>query len=181
MPNGQQQVIGADNQHGFIVFKDSKKNIVMVYYGLNFYDSAPLDKNSFEFKHMLGKLYVAGIKVKTLIDNFGFSYPTYQRWGEAIRSGDEERIYCAFSGQGGKHKKLTAEIIAFITHSFKYVYKRNKYSYSKEIRQDVKDVFGVRLTSECIRPLLGKLKEFFKENSGLSEAEKKRIYKSFLS
>jgi transposase len=180
MPQGLQLVIGADSQHSFSVYKDTNSNIVKVYYGMSFYDSASMDKDSFEYKYLLGRLYISGIRVKTLIQHFGFSYPTYKRWGDAIRSGNEERIYIAFSGQGGKHKKLTPDIIAFITHDFGHVYKRNKYSYSKEIRKDIKEVFGKELSAELIRPLLGKLKEAFQKKSGLSEAEKKRIYKSHL-
>lgn len=180
MPQGLQLVFGADSQNGFSVYKDAGNNIVKVYYGMSFYDSAPMDKDSFEYKYLLGKLYIAGIKVKTLIEHFGFSYPTYKRWGDAIRSGDEERIYIAFSGMGGKHKKLTPDIIAFITHDFGHVYKRNKYSYSQELRQDIKDVFGKELSAELIRPLLGKLKKAFQKKGSLSEAEKKKIYKSHL-
>lgn len=141
MPQGLQLVIGADSQHSFSVYKDTSSNIVKVFYWMSFYDSASMDKDSFEYKHLLGRLYISGIRVKTLIEHFGFSYPTYKRWGDAIRSGAEERIYIAFSGQGGKHKKLTPDIIAFISHGFEHVYKRNKYSYSQDIRQDIKEVF----------------------------------------
>ena len=117
---------------------------------------------------------------KSLIKHFGFSYPTYQRWGEALKSGDMERIYWAFSGQGGGAKKLKPDIIAFIIHDFEHVYPRNKYSYSKEIRQDVKDVHNVELSAECIRPLIKDLKESWRKNQKLSEAEKKSIYKTYL-
>ena len=71
--------------------------------------------------------------------------------------------------------------MAFIVHSFGPAYARNKYSYSKEIRQDVKDVLNVSLSAESIRPLLGKLKTAWLEKQGLGEAEKKSIYKSCLA
>ena len=119
-----QLVIGADGPNSFTVYTDTKNNLVKVYYGLNFFDSATIDKDSFEYKYLLGRLYNSGIKVKTLIEHFGFSYPTYKRWADAIKSGNDERIYIAFSGLGGKHKKFTPEIIAFITHSFAHIYKR---------------------------------------------------------
>jgi transposase len=180
MSKGMQLVIGADSRNSFTVFKDSEKNLVKVYYGMAFFESAPLDKGSFEYKYLLAKLYNSGIKVKELIHHFGFSYPTYKRWGDALKSGDEERIYVTFSGQGGKHRKLTADIIAFIIHDFGHVYKRNKYSYSQEIRQDIKEVFGKELSSELIRPLLNELKGAFQKKGKLSEEEKKRIYKSQL-
>jgi len=180
MPQGMQLVIGADGRNSFSVYKDIENATIKVYYGMNFYDSAPIDRNNFEYKYLLGRLYNSGIKVKNLIGHFGFSYPTYKRWGDAIKSGDEERIYVAFSGMGGKHKKLTADIIAFVTHDFAHVYKRNKYSYSQEIRQDIKEVFGKELSAELLRPLFGKLKESFLRKGKLTEQEKKRIYKSRL-
>lgn len=180
MPKGMQLVIGADGPNSFTVYRDNENNKVKVYYGMGLYDSVIMDKDSFEFKYLLGKLYKSGVKVKTLINEFGFSYPTYKRWGDAIDSGDDNRIYVAFSGMGGKHRKLTPEIIAFVTHDFGLVYARNKYSYSQEIRQNIKEVFDKELSAELIRPILAKLKVSYRENGGLPEEEKKRIYKSFL-
>ncbi len=60
------------------------------------------------------------------------------------------------------------------------MYKRNKYSYSKELREDVNDVFDVELSAECVRPLLTKLKTSFHQKQGLTEEQKKTIYKSYL-
>lgn len=180
MPEGLQLVLGADNKNGFTVYKDTKNNKLRVYFGNGLFELVENDKNNPELKLLLARLYNSGIKVKTLIEHFGFSYPTYKHWGDALKSGDEERLYFALSGQGGGNKKLSPEIISFITHDFGHVFRRNKYSYSKEIRQDLKEVFNIEISSECIRPLLGKLKKAYHENQGLSEEEKKRIYKDYL-
>ncbi len=179
MPEGLQLILGADQSNNFTVYKDTKNNKVHVYFGLGLFEVVDNYKDNPELKLLLARLYNSGVKVKTLIEHFGFSYPTYKRWGDALRSGDEERIYWAFSGQGGG-KKLKPDIIAFIIHGFAHVYPRNKYSYSKEIRQDIKDVFGIDLSAECIRPLLGKLKKAYQTRQNLSEEEKKSIYKSYL-
>ena len=52
MPQGLQLVFGADSQNGFSVYKDTGINTVKVYYGMNFYDSSPMDKDSFEYKYL---------------------------------------------------------------------------------------------------------------------------------
>ncbi|MFW6249451.1 MAG: hypothetical protein ACOC4J_06765, partial [Bacteroidota bacterium] len=135
-------------------------------------------KDNAELKFMLARLYNAGVKVKSLIEHFGYSYPTYKQWGEALKSGDAEKIYLAFSSQGG-NKKLTPDIILFIIHDFSHVYPRNKSSYSKEIREDIKDVYGIDISAECIRPTLKMLKEKYHSKEGLTE-EAKKIYKSYL-
>ncbi len=180
MATGLQLILGADEKNNFTLYKDSKSNKVHIYFGIGLYETVENDKRNPELKLLLARLSNSGVPIKTLIEHFGFSYPTYKRWGDALKSGDEERIYYALSGRGGGNKKLSPEIVSFITHSFAPVYSTNKYSYSKEIRQDIKDVFNVELSSECIRELLGKLKKVWQKKQKLSEAEKKSIYKSYL-
>ncbi len=180
MPEGLQLIIGANEKNDFTLYKETNSKKIHVYFGFGLYEIVEDKKDNPELKLLLARLYNAGVKVKTLIEHFGFSYPTYKRWGEALKSGDEEKIYYAFGGQGGG-KKLKPDIVAFIVHDFGHVYRRNKYSYSQEIRQDVKEVFGITLSSETARPLLNKLKEAYKKDGGLSEGEKKSIYKTYLA
>jgi hypothetical protein len=180
MPEGLQLIIGSDSKNNFTVYKDTKENKYQVYFGISLFEVVENNKNNPELKLLLARLYNSGVKVKTLIKHFGFSYPTYKHWGDALKSGDEERLYWALSGQGGGGKKLKPEVVAFIIHDFGHVYPRNKYSYSQEIRQDIKDVYQIELSAECIRPLLGKLKNAYLEKQGLSEEEKKSIYQRFL-
>jgi len=179
MPEGLQLIIGANEKNDFTLYKETNSKKIHVYFGFGLYEIVEDKKDNPELKLLLARLYNAGVKVKTLIEHFGFSYPTYKRWGEALKSGDEERIYYAFSGQGGG-KKLKPDIVAFIVHDFEQVYRHNKYSYSQEVRQDIKEVFGITLSSETTRPLFNKLKAACKIDGGLSEGEKKNIYKTHL-
>ena len=181
MPEGLQLIIGADENNNFTVYKGKDDNKVHIYFGMGLYEVVENNKRNPELKLLLARLYNSGVKVKTLIEHFGYSYPTYKHWGDALKSGDEDRIYWAFSGRGQGGKKLKPEVVAFIVHTFGLVYARNKYSYSKEIRKDVKDVLKVSLSAETIRPLLGKLKTAYHEKHGLTKAEKKSIYKSYLA
>ncbi len=180
MATGLQLILGADEKNSFTVYKNIKSNKIHIYFGIGLFETVENDRKNPELKLLLARLYNSGVPTKTLIEHFGFSYPTYKRWGDALKSGDEERIYHALSGRGEGNRKLSPEIVAFIIHSFDYVYSTNKYSYSKEIRQDIKDVFDVELSSECVRALLGKLKKAWQKKQKLSAEEKKSIYKSYL-
>ncbi len=180
MPEGLQLILGADNKNEFTIYKDFKDNKIHVYFGNGLFEVVENCKTNPELKLLLARLYNSGVKVKTLIDHFGFSYPTYKHWGDALKSGDKERLYYALSGQGGGNKKLKPDVVAFIIHDFGHIYPRNKYSYSSEIRQDLKEIFDIELSSECIRPLLGKLKKTYQEKQSLSEEQKKSIYTNYL-
>ena len=136
MPEGLQLILGANESNNFTVYKETNSNEIHVYFGLGLFEVVENDKNNLELKLLLARLYNSGVKVKTLIEHFGFSYPTYKHWGDSLKSGDKERIYYAFLGQGGGAKKLKPDIIAFIIHNFEHVYPRNQYSYSKAPQND---------------------------------------------
>nr|NQU92992.1 hypothetical protein [Bacteroidota bacterium] len=175
-----QTIIGIDKRNPlFTIFKDTEKKEIHIYYGGLLHEVIEDKKDSPELKLMLARLYNAGVNVRKLIENFGYSYPTIKRWGEALKSGNPERLYHALSGQGTR-KKLTPEIISFVIHDFEHVYARNKYSYSSEILRDIKKVYKISLSSESLRPLLSNLKISYSKKNGLSEEEKKRTYKSLL-
>ena len=175
-----QLVIGIDKRNPlFTVFKNIERNEIHIYYGGILHEVIEDKKDSPELKLMLARLYNAGVNLRILIENFGYSYPTIKRWGDALKSGNAEKLYHALSGQGAT-KKLTPEIVSFVVHDFEHVYARNKYSYSQEIRTDIKKVYKLDISTESLRHLLGELKNSFNQKKGLGEAEKKRIYKSFL-
>ncbi len=174
-----QMVIGVDKRNPlFTIFRDLVRKEIQIYYGGALYEVISDNKEDPQFKIMLARLYNGGVCVTKLVENFGYSYPTIRRWGEALKSGDNERLYYALAGRSG-HKKLNPEIISFIIHDFEHIYPRNKYTYSKEIRSDIKQVFKITISAECIRPLLGELKMTYHKKLGLSEEEKKKIFQMY--
>lgn len=175
-----QHILGVDKRNPlYTIFRDTKKKEIHIYYGGILYEVISDNKDNGEYKLMLARLYNAGVKVSSLIENFGYSRPTIQRWGNALKSGDPERIYYALSGQGGR-KKLTPEIISFAIHDFEHIYSTNKYSYSQEIRKNIKKIYNVDVSAESLRPIFSELKSAYQSHGGLSKAEKKRIYKNQL-
>ncbi len=159
METNLQAIIGTDkkNPH-FTVFKNLKEKTIDVYFGSALFSAVADTPNNPNLKLLIAQLFSTGIKKKSLTEHFGYSYNAMKRWSDALNTGDPEILVKALSGQGA-HKKLNTEIKSFVTHSFKYIYKTNKYTYSKEIREDVKEVFNVELSREVLRPLFNELKK----------------------
>ncbi len=160
-PHSLQRIIGIEEgKHMISVLKNPDKKSLDIYHGFVFWDSCPDDKEHPKFKFLVGSLYTAKVKLKFITKEFGISGNTVRKWAKAINSRDPEEITKAFKGRGA-NSKMTDEIRAFIEYSFTTVYKRNKYSYSKEIIDDVKDVFKVSFSSETLRPIFNELKVKF--------------------
>lgn len=70
---------------------------------------------------------------------------------------------------GNSNLKLTIEIKSFVSHQFKNIYPTNKYTYSKIIRENIEDVFKVKVSSEILRPLFNELKTTYKEKAPLKK------------
>ncbi len=175
-----QHLLGVDKRDPlYTIFRDTEKQEIHIYYGGILYEVISDNKDNGEYKLMLARLYNAGVNVSRLIEKFGYSRPTIQRWGKALKSGDAEKLYHALSGQGAR-KKLTPEIISFVIHDFEHIYPTNKYSYSQQIRKNIKKVYNVEISAESLRPIFSELKSTYQGKGILTEAEKKRIYKAQL-
>lgn len=175
-----QMIIGIDKRNPlFTIYRDANNAKVYIYYGAILHEVIDDKKDNPELKLMLARLYNAKVSVKSLIANFGYSYPTLRRWGLALKSGDTEKLLLALSGQGAK-KKLTPEIISFAIHDFGHVYPRDKYKYSSTIIKDIKKVYKVSLSPETLRPLFAELKSSYNKDKMLAEETKKKIFKAYL-
>ena len=128
-----------------------------VYFGLALLERIKSGADSFTYKNLVGRLYNADIKRINLVKAFGHPLSTIQRWGDAVKSGDAEKMAKAFAGQG-KAPRMTSEIGRFIRSEFRRIYPGNPYSYSKHIIDRVEHVFGERFSSETLRPLFNEEK-----------------------
>jgi hypothetical protein len=128
-----------------------------VYYGAELLEVVPEDRRHPAFKLLVARLYNAGVKVSALQGSFKVDPKTMQRWGQALQSGDAERLVRALAGRGG-HRKLTPEIGSFVRVRFAQIYDQSRAGYSQQLRAEIQRVFGVRLSGECLRPLLKSLR-----------------------
>jgi hypothetical protein len=99
--------------------KDSKE--LHVYFGLALLERVKSGSDSFTYKNLVGRLYNAEIKRINLVKAFGHPLSTIQRWGDAVKSGDVERMTQAFAGQGTA-PRMTKEIERFVRSEFRRIY-----------------------------------------------------------
>lgn len=128
-----------------------------VYYGAELLEVVPEERQHPAFKLLVARLYNAGIKGVALQRSFRVDRKTMQRWGRALQSGEAEQLVRALAGRGG-HRKLTPEIQSFVRVRFPEIYQQSRAGYSQRLRTEIQRVFGVRLSGECLRPLLKALR-----------------------
>ncbi len=159
-----QEILGTDKRNPvFTVFRNQKTDCLHVYYGFELFEIIPNNKNDPQYKLTVARLYNAGINAVKLKEAFGTDRKTMSNWGDALKSEDPERLIRVLAGrQAGR--KLTTEIRAFVGMRFPSIYKENTYSYSKQIREEIEEVFDCKLCSETIRPLIHELKKQLNEN-----------------
>lgn len=167
-----QQILGTDKRNpSFTICRDVEAGCLQVYYGGEIFEKVPDDRNDPQYKMMVARLYNAGVNAVKLKEAFGADRKTMQCWGDALKSGDPEKLVRVLAGRQA-HRKLTAEIRAFVRMRFPAVYRENPSSYSKQIRAEIADVYGEDLCPETLRPLLKELKDQINGGSG-GEDEKR--------
>ena len=154
-----QRLIGVDKKNPyFSICRDaSNPGKIYVYFGAALMEVIAEDTSNPEFKLLIARLYNAGVKAKSITEKFGIARTTMKRWGDALKSGDTDRLMAALSGQGAP-RKLTAEILSFIKVRFLQIYQENHYNYSIIIRKEIKEIFGKEISSESLRPIFKELR-----------------------
>ena len=153
-----QLILPTDKRNpSFTLWRDEAQQTIHVYYGFELMEVVPEDRQHLQYKLLVANLYNAGLKVADLEVVFQVDRKTMRAWGEALRAGDAQRLVQVLSGRQGR-RKLTPEIQSFIRHRFAEVYRQYPQKYNTKLRQEVEAVFGVQLSGEAIRPLLGTLR-----------------------
>lgn len=161
-----QQIIGVDKKNPyFTICKNPRQpGKLLVYFGTALLETVEDDRDHPSFKLLVARLYNSRLKVKTLMDSFNVPYTTMRRWGEALQSGDTETLLRVLAGR--QHpRKLTPEIRSFARQRFKDIYPDNRYSYSQQLRQEIREVFDVCLSGETLRPYLSAWKKDWEQGA----------------
>jgi hypothetical protein len=139
--------------------------LLHVFYGAELLEVVPDQPGHHAFKLLIGWLYNAGVNAAALQRSFGMDRKTMQRWGRALLSDKPEALMRALAGRSGA-RKLTTEIKAFVTMRFAAIYAQSRAGYSQRLRAEIKQVFDVELSGECLRPLLKQLKAQLRDETG---------------
>ncbi len=167
-----QGIIGTDSQNTNIsIYRDPIKNELHIFHGFSCFDIIPDIKNSVPHKLLAVQLYNGNVKISKITKHFGYCYRSITKWSRVLKTGSAEEIVSALEGQGAP-RKFTKEIEGFSTYEFNRIYPKNKNTYSKEIRKSIKEVFGVSLAPETLRPLFKSLREKY-HNSVIVDSKKK--------
>ena len=148
-----QSIIGVDkkNPHFTVCKHPQQAGKVMVFFGAALMEIIDEDRDNPAFKLLLARLYNARIKRKTLVESFDVALTTLRRWGDALSGDNPERLVRVIAGR--QHpRKLTPEIVGFAEKRFSHIYPENRYSYSKQIREEIQATFEVSLSAETLRP-----------------------------
>ena len=166
-----QLLLAEDKQNPYFSIYKSKENpeILEVYFEMALLEKINNGITSYHGKHLLARLYNGNFKRKSLIEVFGIPLSTIRRWGDALLTGDPLIIHNAFSGQGAT-KKITPEVAEYIRDRFNEIYEYEKYRYSSIILLGIEKIFGIKLTSEAIRPIINDEKKKFNNSNSPSEA-----------
>lgn len=170
MPDALQTIIGTDkNNPHFTICRDLKKKLIHVYYGAALNETIS-EKEEAQIKSLVARLYNSGVKLKSLSEHFGYNQQSIRKWGRMLSNGELSKLIQIWENPHS-NLKLTREIESFVIHQFNYIYPKNKYTYSKEIRKSISEVFNIEISSETLRPLFKKLKESYQ-----SEEKSKKKY-----
>lgn len=153
-----QQILGTNKKNPvFSVSQHSQTKCYHVYYGLELFEVVPADQEDTRFKLMVAHLANVGVSRSALHDAFGLDPRTIKKWAEALKSGDAETLTRALAGrQAGR--KLTPLVEHYVRLRFASIYRINRRSYSRAMRGELKELFGLEISSETLRPLFAELK-----------------------
>ena len=87
---------------------------------------------------MVARLYNAGVNAVKLKEAFGADRKTMQCWGDALKSGEVERLVRVLAGREAR-RKLNPKIRTFVRMRFPCIDRENPSAYSQQMRAEIKD------------------------------------------
>ena len=161
-----QLILGTDKRNPlFTVYahEEGEEEQLHVYYGLELLEVVSADRDDPSFKMLVGRLYNAGLKLGVLEQTFQRDGKTIQRWGRALRSRNAQELIRVLEGRQAS-RKFSAEIQAYVRVQWPELAREGLYGISKRLREEIASVFGVELSAETLRPLMGELKRGWRES-----------------
>jgi hypothetical protein len=154
-----QLIIGTDKRNPIFTIYTNAQNAewIDVYFGGTLLEKVPRDKSHPSYRMLLGRLYLAGVKVRALCASFAVDAKTITRWAEALVSDDHAwAAHVIF--RMDRNLQRRREITDYVRRRFPGVYPQHKRDYSRILRQEIQERFDCAISGETLRPLFGELK-----------------------
>lgn len=132
---------------------DKDRDRLLLFYGAELLESFPSSPHHFALRLCAGRLFNAGVSRKPLTEAFMLDIRTIRRVAEALKQEDPEVLLGVLQGRQ-RPRKLTPEIAAFVEAMCDTAFDLQPDAPSRYLRDKVRDVFHVSLSSETIRPIL---------------------------
>lgn len=155
-----QLILGTDRRNRlFSVYlqEEPAGEYLHVYYGLELLEVVPADRQAPGFKMLVGRLHNAGVSLCLLQQTFETDPKTIRRWGRALRCRDAQELIRVLEGRHAS-RKFTPEIQAYVRARWPDLLLSGRYGIGKRLREEIQRVFGIELSQETLRPLLGELR-----------------------
>ena len=158
-----QLILGTDKRHHYFeVFKDhADPTNLCVYFGMMLIERIPDDKKNPRYRLLLARLINAGARPSALHIAFGIDVKTLKQWGRALVSTDILEAMRVFYGFD-EARQQRERIHNFVETRFSKIYPENRRAYSRVIRQEIEETFGVKLSGETLRPQFTQLRASWK-------------------
>jgi len=138
-----QSLLGVDKRNPCIsVYEDATGQRLLVYYGLEFFESVKNDREDPAYKLLLGRLYNARINLSVLSQTFAVDPKTIRRWGKALLQGDAVELIRVLEGRGAGRKR-TPGVEKFARLRWPSLVAEGSYGAVGRLLQEIESVFEV--------------------------------------
>jgi len=143
-----QLIIGTDKRNPIFTLYATAQNAewIDVYCGATLMEKIHREKSHPTFRMLLGRLYLAGVKVRALCASFDVDAKTIALWAEALISDDREwAAHVIF--RVDRHLQRRRDIMEYVRRRFPCVYPQHHRDYSRIMRQEIHVVLAP--TANC--------------------------------
>ncbi len=150
-------------------------NDLLVYFGTRHLET--VKAGTYEEKFLIGRLFNAGFNRKVLQETFKIDFKTMQSYGDALSSGDINRVRNLIFGQGARPKLLEIHKIFIRKKYKKYISIFGCHTTSK-IHKELEYFFELDISSEAVRLVINEEKEKLHKEQDVKEKLQKEHKKT---
>lgn len=153
-----QLLLGTDKRNPvFLVYEDRSGEWLLVYYGFEFFERVPYQREYPAFKLLLGRLHNAGLNRRALSETFGVDAKTIRRWGEGLLQSDPVELIRVLEGRAAGRKRTLA-VERFARLRWPYLVAEGSYGAVGRLLREIESVLEVRLSRSGAKELIRELK-----------------------
>ena len=132
----------------------------LIHFGMHHLETVRRDPDSVLLKMAAGRFYNAGFDRNRLVAVFPWGRKSIQRFGDALKTGDIERITRVLSGNSGK-RKMDRQRERFVRETFRENYATEGCHINRFIREKFAEKYDTTVSRELLRPIINEEKDRF--------------------